>query len=47
MIGINTESWDPLIFYIISTKLDQNTLAQWEQYEYEHELPTIEELKTF
>lgn len=47
MIGINTEFRDPLIIYIISTKLDQNTLAQWEQYEYEHELPTIEELKTF
>lgn len=47
MIGVNTESWDPLIIYIICTKLDQNTLAQWEQFEYEHELPIIEELKSF
>lgn len=46
-IGIKTEFWDPLIIYLVCTKLDQPTVCQWEQTEFSDELSTISELKTF
>lgn len=46
-IGVKTEFWDPLIIYLICTKLDQPTVCQWEQTEFADELPKISELKTF
>lgn len=41
-----TETWDTLIIYLISTKLDNITAREWEQYKTE-DLPTLENLKQF
>lgn len=47
MIGVKTENWVPLIIYLIASKLDPETLCQWEQFKTQDELPTIIELKSF
>lgn len=49
-IGVNTESWDPIIIYLLTSKLDTETLRGWEQEisKYESErLPTFEELTKY
>lgn len=38
-IGIKTEFWDPLIIYLVCTKLDQPTVCQWEQTEFYSNYP--------
>lgn len=47
---INTISWDPLIIYLISQKLDPETHRCWEEYSYKDDaeaLPTWSQFKKF
>lgn len=46
-LKIDISSWDPLIIYLVTTKLDSTTLQDWEKQEPMGELPTLSELKTF
>nr|CAI5870044.1 unnamed protein product [Callosobruchus analis] len=46
-IGINTDEWDQIILYIVSTKLDNRSRRDWENFEYDHELPNMDDLKRF
>ncbi|XP_059217646.1 uncharacterized protein LOC131994782 [Stomoxys calcitrans] len=47
-LGVNIESWDPLLIYLVSTKLPDETLALWEQSLKSHrELPTWSQLDEF
>lgn len=46
-MGILTDSWDPLIIYLVTSKLDSETIRYWEQVELSNELPTLAELKRF
>lgn len=39
--------WDILINYIISTKLDKNSLREWKELKYRTELPTLQEFMYF
>lgn len=48
ILNINTESWDPLLIYMMSTKLDRYTLSEWErQRANQVEFPTLNEMKEF
>lgn len=48
-IGVSISSWDVLIIYIISLKLDSESRRQWEQKSSEtfDELPTIKQFREF
>lgn len=46
-LGEQTDSWDRLIIYIITSKLDLITRRDWETYRYEGDLPTIKDLNNF
>lgn len=42
-----TESWDTLIIYLITTKLDDVTLRKWEQVKASHSSPTLQQMTQF
>ncbi|XP_071632821.1 uncharacterized protein [Temnothorax longispinosus] len=42
-----TESWDALLIYLISTKLDNVTARAWEKERAGNDVPTLEEFKSF
>lgn len=47
---INTDSWDPVIIFLVIQKLDQESHKEWETFAYKEnseEVPTWEELKRF
>ncbi|XP_059221362.1 uncharacterized protein LOC131995991 [Stomoxys calcitrans] len=47
-LDVNVESWDPILLYLVSTKLPDETLALWEQSLTSHrELPTWNQLDEF
>lgn len=47
-IGINIQTWDSIIVYIIQSKLDPNTLKEWESHLHgSKELPTVDQLTDF
>ncbi|XP_059217426.1 uncharacterized protein LOC131994659 [Stomoxys calcitrans] len=47
-LDVNVESWDPILLYLVSTKLPDETLALWEQSLKSHrDLPTWKQLDEF
>lgn len=46
-LGEPVESWDTLIIYIISQKLDSVTAQEWEKQRFQSDKPTIEDFKGF
>ncbi|KAF9408382.1 hypothetical protein HW555_011919 [Spodoptera exigua] len=47
-LGEETEYWDTLIIYLVSSKLDSNTLRYWEEYKNTlTDMPTLDCLKKF
>ncbi|XP_063830205.1 uncharacterized protein LOC135079477 [Ostrinia nubilalis] len=49
-IGVDTSSWDPMIVYLLTSKLDNESLKGWEQEisKYDNEtLPTFEDLSKY
>lgn len=49
-LSISTESWDPMIIFLVVQKLDQETHKDWEEYSYQEDLenlPTWDSLKKF
>ncbi|XP_075162851.1 uncharacterized protein LOC142235484 [Haematobia irritans] len=47
-LSVNTEGWDPILIYLISTKLPEETLSQWEQSLKSHrELPMWDQMDSF
>ncbi|XP_059222553.1 uncharacterized protein LOC131996737 [Stomoxys calcitrans] len=47
-LDVNVESWDPILLYLVSTKLPDETLALWEQSLRSHrDLPTWNQLDEF
>lgn len=46
-LGLNTDSWDCIIIYIMSSKLDNITRREWERFKCSEELPTIKDLNIF
>jgi hypothetical protein len=46
-LGEDVSSWDTLIIYMITTKLDNRTSREWEQYKITKECTTLNQLKTF
>jgi len=46
-MGVSTLHWDPMIIYLVTSKLDKTTLFSWEQHESASDLPTVDELKSF
>lgn len=49
-LQINTSSWDPIIIFLVSQKLDPETLKDWEEFTYKNntdQLPTWDMLKGF
>ncbi|XP_072934871.1 uncharacterized protein [Epargyreus clarus] len=49
-LKINTDSWDPIIIFLVSQKLDPESLKDWEEFIYKNqsdELPTWDMLKGF
>lgn len=47
VLGIDTNSWDPVIIYLVTTKMDATTVKEWEMQTFQHELPSLDELKVF
>lgn len=46
--NLNIETWDPLVVHIVVSKLDQDTLKEWEQsLAAKHDLPAFLELRNF
>jgi hypothetical protein len=46
-LTINTESWDPVLIYLVSSKIDFATKRDWETTLKSNELPTFEEFRAF
>lgn len=48
-IGVNTTNWDMIVNYLIVSKLDSETMKQWEQHlsANNYELPTWTQLREF
>lgn len=47
-LGISVDDWDPILIHLISTKLPQETLLQWEQsLKSSKELPTWNQMNEF
>lgn len=46
-LGESTEHWDALLICLISAKLDNVTVQEWEKQCAKNELPTLEEFKEF
>lgn len=46
-LGEETEKWDRLLIYLFCTKLDKATRKEWELYDTEDELPTMEDMNKF
>ncbi|XP_072379310.1 uncharacterized protein [Diabrotica undecimpunctata] len=42
-----TEHWDTLIIYIVTSKLDNKTAREWEEFRSKMQYPTVRDLKTF
>lgn len=47
-LGVSTDDWDPLLIYLVSTKLPEKTLALWEQSLDSHRsLPKWSQMNSF
>lgn len=46
-LGQPTESWDTLIIYILSNKMDPLTRRDWETCKYKNDIPIMEDLENF
>lgn len=46
-LNLPTDHWDILIIYLITSKLDKNTLRDWEEYKLSSDLPNLEEMNQF
>jgi hypothetical protein len=46
-LAISTESWDPVLIYLVSSKIDFATKKDWETTLKSNELPTFEEFRAF
>ncbi|XP_046969714.1 uncharacterized protein LOC124537047 [Vanessa cardui] len=48
-LGINVDSWDPIVIYVASLKLDAETRKQWELHvnSLNEDLPTLTQFKNF
>ncbi|VEN60332.1 unnamed protein product [Callosobruchus maculatus] len=46
-LGEKTDEWDSLIIYIMSSKFDNTTRRDWEDFRYEGNLPTMADLHVF
>lgn len=42
-----TDQWDTLIIYLITSKFDNATNKEWEQYKTSNDFPTLEEMNKF
>ncbi len=41
------KNWDPLLIFMITSKLDQNTASEWEKYSITLNTSSLDDLKTF
>lgn len=46
-LGQSTEQWDALLIYLVSNKLDNITIKEWEKQRADTELPTLQEFMSF
>ncbi|XP_075158166.1 uncharacterized protein LOC142231444 [Haematobia irritans] len=47
-LNVNIDSWDPMLIYLVSTKLPEETISQWEQSLKSHrELPSWSQMDEF
>ncbi|XP_045462023.1 uncharacterized protein LOC123672080 [Harmonia axyridis] len=46
-LGLNVDSWDPLLIYLMTTKLDKISVCEWEKVKSNLDLPTLKEFTTF
>lgn len=46
-LNIKTDSWDPIIIHLITTRLDISTHREWELTTKPDKLPTLKELTDF
>ena len=46
-LGVEVNSWDPLLIYLVISKLDSNTIKEWGKQEFSNDLPTLLDLKSF
>ncbi|XP_075159812.1 uncharacterized protein LOC142232963 [Haematobia irritans] len=47
-LNVNIETWDPMLIYLVSTKLPEETISQWEQSLKSHrELPSWAQMDEF
>lgn len=46
-LKLPVESWDVIIIFILTNKLDRENSKQWEEYHKTSQLPKLEEFKTF
>lgn len=46
-LSVKTDSWDPLLIYILTTKLDTVTFKEWRECKLASDLPTLDEFKEF
>lgn len=46
-LGQETQYWDTLIIYLITSKLDSITRREWESSKFANDLPTMAEITTF
>lgn len=47
ILGQPTTHWDTLLIYMITTKLDEVTIREWEHHKSENDTPSLENLKQF
>nr|CAH7713646.1 unnamed protein product [Callosobruchus chinensis] len=46
-LGLETDTWDSIIIYIICLKLDATTRREWESRKNEHDLPNMNDMNDF
>ncbi|XP_031353317.1 uncharacterized protein LOC116178110 [Photinus pyralis] len=46
-LGQPVDTWDTLIIYMLTSKLDQSTRREWELFEKEGEIPSIKDVNKF
>jgi len=44
-LGIETNTWDHIIIYLVTSKMDSSIVREWEKQDFSSDLPTLEDLK--